>query len=153
MSRRVVFTRSYPRYTLQSFITFHGQDNAGHYMTYARHKEEWFCLNYMTVTPVAHSSLFGDQVEAYPVVLAHFIRPSITDVFSIALWNSFTEFAPVNTALPPTLSLNDAVTYFSRVDLIADTLLDFVVIKLFQCTNCKRVMLTSAFVILHVYCS
>ena len=151
MSRNVVFTRSYPRYTLQSFITFHGKGNAGHFMTYAQQKGEWFRINNMNVTPFAHSSLFGDQAETQPVVLAHFVRPSIADVFSIALWNVFTNFSPVNAVLPPTLSLNDAANYFSRADLIGDTLLDFTVLKWFDCTNCRSIKPAPTCLILHVF--
>ena len=151
MSRNVVFTRSYPRYTLQSFITFHGEGYAGHYMTYAQHKGEWFCFNDMTATPVAHSSLFGDQAETLPIVMTHFVRPSITDVFSIALWNVFTDFSPVNTVLTPTLSLNDAASYFSRTDLLEDTPLDFIAIKYFACAACKSGKLASTYFIVHLY--
>ena len=151
MSRNIVFTRSYSRYTLQSFITFHGKDNAGHFMTYAQQKGEWFRLNDMSVTPVAHSSLFGEQAETQPIVLAHFVRPSITDVFSIALWNVFTNFSPVNAVLPPTLSLNDAADYFSRTELIGDTLLDFIVLKWFACTICRTGKLGPTCSILHFF--
>jgi hypothetical protein len=40
VSNNVIFTRSYTRYTLQSFITFDGIDDNGHYVTYARKKDD-----------------------------------------------------------------------------------------------------------------
>ncbi|CAF1297608.1 unnamed protein product [Rotaria magnacalcarata] len=38
ISRNVACTRSYSRYTLQSFIVFHGEDDDEYYMTFAQHK-------------------------------------------------------------------------------------------------------------------
>ncbi|CAF4155274.1 unnamed protein product, partial [Rotaria magnacalcarata] len=105
ISRNVACTRSYSRYTLQSFIVFHDEDDDGHYMTFAQHKGDWYRLNDMNITIVRASTVFDDQLKNEPVMLAHFTRPSEIDIFSIALWNIFTNFAPTTTTLPSNLSL------------------------------------------------
>ncbi|CAF3851389.1 unnamed protein product, partial [Rotaria magnacalcarata] len=138
ISRNVARTRSYSRYTLQSFIVFHGEDDDGHYMTFAQHKGDWYRLNDMNITIVRASTVFDDQLKNEPVMLAHFTRPSEIDIFSIALWNIFTNFAPTTTTLPSNLSLNDAANYFAKHHIIEDNPLNLVTIKLFYCSICKR---------------
>ena len=91
LSTNVICTRSYSRYTLQSFIVFNGTDNHGYYMTYARFKQDWYCLNDTNMTLVKSSSIFEDQ----SVMMAHFTRPCELDVFSSALWKVFTDFSPI----------------------------------------------------------
>jgi hypothetical protein len=136
VSERVIFTRSYARYTLQSFVVLNGKDNAGHYVTFAQRKGEWFRLDDTNITLVTTSSLFGDDAELQPVVLAHYTRPSIVDVFSLALWNGFTNFAPLDVPLPPSLSLNDAATYFAKHNMLEINPLNFVFVKYFKCSSC-----------------
>lgn len=138
ISTNITYTRSYSRYTLQSFIVFNGKDDNGHYMTYARHKDDWYCLNDMNVDVVRSSSLFGDQAVSQPVMLAHFTRPSEIDVFSLALWNVFTNFSSLNFTLPPSLSLNDAAIFFSKRHIIENNPLNLLCMKLFECPICKR---------------
>ena len=55
---RVIFIRSYSRYTLQSFIVFYGKDNGGHYGTFIQRKGEWHHLDDMNITLVRSSNLF-----------------------------------------------------------------------------------------------
>ena len=136
VSERIIFTRSYSLYTLQSFIVFYSTDNGGHYVTFAQRKGEWYRLDDMNITLVRSSSLFGDDAELQPVVLAHYTRPSIIDVFSLALWNVFTNFAPLGVSLPPSLSLNDAASYFAKHNLLETNPLNFVFIKYFECPSC-----------------
>ena len=138
ISRNVACTRSYSSYTLQSFIVFHGEDDDGHYMTFAQHKGDWYHLNDMNITIVRASTIFDDQLKNEPVMLAHFTRPSEIDIFSIALWNIFTNFAPTTKILPSNLSLNDAANYFAKHHIIEDNPLNLVTIKLFDCSICKR---------------
>ncbi|CAM4951852.1 unnamed protein product [Rotaria socialis] len=138
ISHNVACTRSYSRYTLQYFIVFHGEDDDGHYMTFAQHKGDWYRLNDMNITIVRASTVFDDQLKNEPVMLAHFTRPSEIDVFSIALWNIFTNFAPTTKTLPSNLSLNDAANYFAKHHIIEDNPLNLVTIKLFDCSICKR---------------
>jgi Ubiquitin carboxyl-terminal hydrolase len=140
MSNKVIFTRSYTNYTLQSFIAFYGKDNNGHFVTFARKQGEWYRLDDMNITLVRSSSIFGDQAENQPVLLAHYTRPSDTDVFSIALWNVFTNFASSTLTLPPALSLNDAIIQFGKHNVIENNPLNLVVIKSFKCSNCKTGM-------------
>jgi hypothetical protein len=140
MSNNIVFTHSYTRYTLQSFVVFYGKDDDGHFVTFAQKKGEWYRLDDMNITLVRTSSLFGDQAENQPILLAHFTRPSDADVFSIALWNVFTNFLPVNIILPPLLSLNDAVIHFGKHNIIENNPVNLVVIKYFACSNCVRGM-------------
>ncbi|CAF1327049.1 unnamed protein product [Rotaria sp. Silwood1] len=137
LSNNVICTRSYSRYTLQSFIVFNGTDDNGHYMTYARSKQDWYCLNDTNITLVKSSSIFEDQDEDYSVMMAHFTRPSELDVFSSALWNLFTNFSPINVSLTPHLSLNDAANYFAKHYLIENNPLNLVVVKFFNCSICK----------------
>ncbi|CAF3132203.1 unnamed protein product [Rotaria sp. Silwood2] len=82
---------------------------------------------------VRSSSLFGDQAESQPIVIPHFTRPSNINVFSLALWNVFTNYSSINLTLPSNLCLNDAVNYFVKHFLIDDNPLNFVVIKFYQC--------------------
>ncbi|CAF4930567.1 unnamed protein product, partial [Rotaria sp. Silwood2] len=72
-------------------------------MTYARSKQDWYCLNDTNITLVKSSSIFEDQAKDQPVMMAHFTRPSELDVFSSALWNVFTNFSPINVSLTPHL--------------------------------------------------
>jgi hypothetical protein len=140
MSNNIIFTRSYTRYTLQSFIAFYGKDDNGHFVTFAQKKGEWYRLDDMNITLVRSSSLFGDQGENQHVFLAHYTRPLDDDVFSIALWNVFTNFLPININLPPSLSLNDAVIHFGKHNIIESNPLNLVVIKSLACSNCKTGM-------------
>ncbi|CAM4940035.1 unnamed protein product [Rotaria socialis] len=118
LSNNGICTRSYSRYTLQSFIVVDGTDNKAHNMTYARSKLGWYCLNDTNITLVKSLSIFGDQAKHQSVMMVHFTRPSDIDVFSIALWNVFTNFSPINISLTTNLSLNDAVNYFAKYHLI-----------------------------------
>ncbi|CAF4791551.1 unnamed protein product, partial [Rotaria socialis] len=138
LSNNVIYTRSYSRYTLQSFIVIDGKDNTAHNMTYARSKQDWYCLNDTNITLVKSSSIFGDQAKHQPVMMAHLTRPSDIDVFSIALWNVFTNFSPINISLTPNLSLNDAVNYFAKYNLIENNPLSLVVVKFLNCSICKK---------------
>ncbi|CAF4619150.1 unnamed protein product, partial [Rotaria sp. Silwood2] len=144
LSNNVICTSSYSRYTLQSFIVFTGTDDNGHYVTYARWKQDWYCLNDTNITLVKLSSIFEDQGKDQPVMMAHFTRPSELDVFSSALWNVFTNFSPINVSLTPHLSLNDAANYFAKHYLIENNPLNLVVIKLFNCSSCKTETFTIA---------
>ncbi|CAF1029304.1 unnamed protein product [Rotaria sordida] len=144
LSNNVIYTRSYSRYTLQSFIVFNGTDNNGHYMTYARSKQDWYRLNDTNTTLVKSSNIFEDQDENYSVMMAHFTRPSELDVFSSALWNIFTNFSPINVSLTPHLSLNDAANYFAKHYLIENNPLNLVVVKFFNCSICKTETFTIA---------
>jgi len=139
ISSNVTFTRSYSLYTLQSFITF-GKTKNGfrHYFAFARYKDDWFKLDDMNVKLVASSSIFQDEAKCQPIILAHYVRPSETDVFSTALFNVFTNFCPDKPTLPPTLSLHDAANYFAQRNLYQQNLLNLVVIKRFYCASCKR---------------
>lgn len=137
ISNNVTYTRSYSRYTLQSFIVFDGKDDNGHYMTFARYKGEWYRLNDMNITLLRSSNIFEDSFKNQPVMMAHYTRPSEIDVFSIALWNVFTNFSPTIKTLPPTLSLNDATSYFAKHHIIEDNPLNFVAVKFFDCSTCK----------------
>ncbi|CAF2072354.1 unnamed protein product [Rotaria magnacalcarata] len=138
LSNNVICTRSYSRYTLQSFIVIDGKDNTAHNMTYARSKQDWYCLNDTNITLVKSSSIFGDQAKHQSVMMAHLTRPSDIDVFSIALWNVFTNFSPINISLTPNLSLNDAVNYFAKYNLIENNPLSLVVVKFLNCSICKK---------------
>ncbi|CAF1412635.1 unnamed protein product [Adineta ricciae] len=138
VSKNVIFTRSYARYTLQSFITFTGKDGTGHYVIYVRRKDDWYRLNDTNITLIKSSSLFGDRADRQPVVFAHFTRPSNIDIFSKALWNVFTNFSPCNIQLLPTISLNDAIAYYSKQDILNKNLLNFAVAKRFYCPNCRK---------------
>jgi hypothetical protein len=140
MSNNIICTHSYTRYTLQSFIVFYGEDDGGHFVTFAQKKGEWYRLDDMNITLVRPSSLFGDQAENQPILLAHFTRPSDVDVFSIALWNVFTNFLPVNIVLTPLMSLNNAVIHFGKHDIIENNPVNLAVIKSFACSDCKRGM-------------
>ena len=137
VSERVIFTRSYSRYTLQSFIVFYGKDNGGHHVTFAQRKGEWHRSDDMNITLVRSSNLFGDDAELQPVVLAHYTRPSIIDVFSLALWNAFTNFAPLDVTLTPSLWLDDAASYFAKHNLLEINPLNFVFVKYFECPSCR----------------
>ncbi len=140
ISNNIIFTSSYTCYTLQSFVVFYGKDDKGHYVTFAQKKGEWYRLNDNNITVVQSSSLFGDQADSQPILLAHFIRPSDADVFSIALWNVFSNFSPINVTLEPSLSLNDAVIRFGKYNIIKNNPLNLVVIKFFKCSNCHASM-------------
>lgn len=140
MSKNNIFTHTYTRYTLQSFIIFYGKDNHGHFVTFAQKLGEWYRLDDMNITLVQSSSIFGDQAEEQPVLFAHYTRPIDDDVFSTALWNVFTNFSPINITLPPSLSLNDAMIYFGKHNVIQNNPLNLVVIKYFACSNCKTGM-------------
>ncbi|CAF3760562.1 unnamed protein product, partial [Rotaria sp. Silwood1] len=144
LSNNVICTRSYSCYTLQSFIVFNGTDDNGHYMTYARFKQDWYCLNDTDITLVKSSSIFEDHAKDHSVMMAHFTRPSEIDVFSSALWNVFTNFSPINVSLTPHLSLNDAANYFAKHYLIENNPLNLVVIKVFNCSICKTETFTAA---------
>ena len=141
VSNNILRTRSYSRYTLQSFVTHDGVDDAGHYVAFARKKTDWYRLNDTNISLLKPFSLFGDHAERQPVVFAHFVRPSNVDIFSQALWNVFTNFTRCDSTLLPTLSLNDAVVYFARVPLIKNNPLNLAVVKRFQCPNCRNGMI------------
>jgi hypothetical protein len=140
ISSNITFTRSYSRYTLQSFITFYKKNDVHHYFTFARQKEDWFCLDDMNVKVVSSSSLFQNPAKCQPIVLAHYIRPSETDVFSVALFNVFTNFSQQKPTLPSTLSLNAAASYFAQNNPLGHNSLNLVVIKRLSCASCKRGM-------------
>lgn len=137
VSEKVIFTRSYSHYTLQSFIVFIGEDGGSHYVTFAQRKGEWYRLDDMNITLVRTSSLFGDDAELQAIVLAHYTRPPVIDVFSAALWNVFTNFAPLDVPLPASLSLNDAVSYFAKRNLLEINPLNFFFVKYFECPSCR----------------
>ena len=137
LSTNVICTRSYSRYTLQSFIVFNGTDNHRHYMTYAQFKQDWYCLNDTNITLVKPSSIFEDQAKDQSVMMAHFTRPCELDVFSTALWNAFTDFSPINIPLTPHLSLNTAANYFTKHDFTENNPLNLVVVKYVKCSICK----------------
>lgn len=140
LSNNIISTRSYSRYTLQSFITHNGIDDNGHYVTYARKKSDWYRLDDMNISVVNTSSIFDDLAERPPVVLAHFTRPSDIDIFSTALWNVFTNFARCDLVLSPTLSLNDAAIYFAKHKVLENNPLNLMAVKHFDCPICKRGM-------------
>lgn len=134
----VIYTNSYSRYTLQAFITFNEKNNTRHYFTYARYKEDWYCINDMDVKVVQSASIFGDENKRLPIVLAHYTRPSETDVFSTALFNIFSNFSPQKISLPPTLSLNEAVNYFAKNNIFNYNPLNLAVLKYLDCSKCKK---------------
>jgi hypothetical protein len=138
LSKKIISTRSYSRYTLQSFITHNGTDDNGHYVTFARKKSDWYRLDDMNISLMKPSSLFNDPAERPPVVLAHFTRPSNIDIFSTALWNVFTNFARCNLVFPSNVSLNDAASYFAKHKIIENNPLNFMAVKRFDCPICKR---------------
>jgi hypothetical protein len=138
ISSTISFTSSYSRYTLQSFITFYEKNEARRYFTYARHKDDWYCINNMDVKLVTSSSIFQDETKCRPIVLAHYVRPSETDVFSMALFNVFTNFSPQKPTLPPTLSLNDASNYFAKNNIFNHNPLNLIIVKRFDCSKCRK---------------
>ena len=137
LSNNVICTRSYSPYTLQSFIVFNDTDNHRHYMTYARFKQDWYCLNDTNMTLVKSSSIFEDQAKDQSVMMAYFTRLCELDVFSSALWNIFTDFLPINILLTPHLSLNAAANYFAKHYFTENNSLNLVVVKYFKCPICK----------------
>lgn len=142
VSQRIIRTSSYGSYTLQSFIIFNGGDDKGHFVTFTQKKGEWYRLNDLNISLVQSSSLFDNPDHSQPVLLAHYIRPLDDDIFSIALWNVFTDFSPLDQTPPPSLSLNDAVMFFGRSGLVKDNPLNLVVIKYLTCPRCKKGMST-----------
>ncbi|CAF4594053.1 unnamed protein product, partial [Rotaria magnacalcarata] len=92
----------------------------------------------MNITIVRASTVFDDQLKDEPVKLADFTHSSEIDIFSISLWNIFTNFAVTTKTLPPNLSLNGAANYFAKHPIIEDIPLSLVTIKLFDCSICKR---------------
>ena len=118
VSDKIIHTSSYACYTLQSFIVFYGTDDKGHFVTFAQKKGEWYRLDDLDVSLVRSSSVFGDQADSKPVLLAHYTRPLDSDIFSIALWNVFTNFPTPTGPLPSSLSLNDAVILFAKSNII-----------------------------------
>lgn len=137
ISKKIVNTPSYAQYTLQSFVVFYGSDAKGHFVTYAQKQGEWYRLDDMNISLVQSSTVFGDQNDPQPVILAHYSRPLNEDIFSIALWNVLTNFDSPNRMLPPTLSLNDAVTLFAKTNIIQNNPLNLVVIKSLACCRCR----------------
>jgi hypothetical protein len=138
ISSHVPFTHSYSHYTLQSFITFYKKKDFHHFFTYVRRKGDWFILDDMDAKIISPSSIFQNQAKYQPIVLAHYIRPSETDVFSAALFNIFTNFSQQKPTLTPTLSLNDAMNYFAKNNLFQTNPLNVVIIKYLKCTKCER---------------
>ncbi|CAF1619681.1 unnamed protein product, partial [Adineta ricciae] len=98
LSEHIVCTRSYCRYTLQSFVVFTGRDGEGHYYTLANRKNE--C---------------SDQ-------------PPNKDAFSIAVWNVFTNFTRCRMTLPLNLSLNDAADYCAKHDPLNNNPMNFAIL-------------------------
>ncbi|CAF1364689.1 unnamed protein product [Adineta steineri] len=138
ISNKIIHTSSYARYTLQSFITFYEKNKDRQYVTYTRKKEGWFRLDDMDVKVITSTSIFQDEFKCLPVVLAHYIRPSETDVFSTTLFNVLTNFSRPQPVLLPTLSLNDAVNYFVQKNIIENNPLTLVVVKYYNCAFCKK---------------
>ena len=83
-------------------------------MTHAQFKQDWYCLNDINITLVKPSSIFEGQAKDRSVMTAHLIRLCELDVFSLTLWNVFTNFSPINVSLLPHLSLNGAANYFAK---------------------------------------
>ena len=137
-SDHVVFTRSYCRYTLQSFTVFTGEDDAGHYYTIANRNNEWYKLDDDKISIIPADTIFGSREDRPPAMFALYTRPSNKDVFSTALWNIFTNFTQCTVTLPPLLSLNDAVDYFAKYNVLNKNLLNFAVLKQFQCSHCNK---------------
>ncbi|CAF1437308.1 unnamed protein product [Adineta ricciae] len=136
-SEHIVCTRSYCRYTLQSFVVFTGRDGEGHYYTLANRKNEWYKLDDDKITILPQRTIFDQQSDRPPAVLAHYTRPSNKDVFSIALWNVFTNFTRCSMTLPPNLSLNDAADYFAKHDSLNNNPMNFAILKQFNCSHCS----------------
>jgi hypothetical protein len=147
VSNSLIFTYSYTRYTLQSFIVFYKNDYSGHYITYIRYKDDWYQLDDKKTMLVTYESLFGEKASKLPIILANFVQPSTTDVFSSALWNAFTNFSSEMPILPPTLCLNDAVAYFAKHNLNKTNVLNFAAAKCFTCPICRKGNLLLYFVI------
>lgn len=147
VSNSLIFTYSYTRYTLQSFIVFYKKDYSRHYITYIRYKDDWYQLDDKKTTLVSYESLFGEQASKLPIVLTNFVRPSPIDVFSSALWNVFTNFSLDVPKLPPTLCLNDAAAYFAKHNLNKTNVLNFAAAKCFTCPVCRKGNLLLNFVI------
>ncbi|UJR13060.1 hypothetical protein I4U23_000086 [Adineta vaga] len=70
LSNHIVSTRSYSRFTLQSFIVFTGQDNEGHYYTIANRKNEWYKLDDDKITILPPRTIFGHQTDRPSAILA-----------------------------------------------------------------------------------
>ena len=138
ISDHIVYTRSYCRYTLQSFIVFTGQDDAGHYYTIANRNKEWYKLDDDKISILPTRAVFGSHEDRPPAIFALYTRPSNKDVFSIAMWNVFTNFEQCTLTLPPMLSLNDAIDYFAKHDPLNNNPINFAVLKQFQCSYCKK---------------
>ena len=137
VSDKIIHTSSYGRYTLQSFIIFNGSDDKGHFVTFTQKKGEWYRLDDLDISLVQPSNLFDNADHPPPVLLAHYIRPLDDDIFSVALWNVFTNFSPLDQTPPASLSLNDEVMLFGKSGLVKDNPMNLIVIKYLLCPRCK----------------
>ena len=138
VSNSLIFTYSYTRYILQSFIGFYKKDYSPHYLAYIRYKDDWYKLNDKKTTLVTCKNLFGEKASELPIVFASFVRLALVNVFSCALWNAFTNFSLKVPSLPPTLCLNDAVAYFVKHNLNKTNVLSFAAAKCLTCPICSK---------------
>ncbi|CAF3639113.1 unnamed protein product [Rotaria sp. Silwood1] len=138
MPNDLIFTYSYTRYTLQSFIIRPKNNDSEHYVTYARYRNDWYKLEDMKTTIINYETIFGEKAPTQSIILANFIRSSSKDVFSSALWNVFTNFSQEQPSLIPTLRLNDAIEYFTKYDPSKANVLDFAAAKSFTCSVCGK---------------